>query len=92
MRLDNFDRLMAGIIVAGVLSVVAGGCQYLTKGVDRFSDQMVEQVSEYCDNPYHRRLAIYIFVEGELKPYGHTIAVYCKGDEIDEAAPLDQEI
>lgn len=80
MRL-NGRGVLSRVAIAISFVAIATGCQYLTKGVDRASDVFVGQIQEYCENAYHRRLAIYIFIEGELAPFGHTIAVHCKGDE-----------
>ena len=80
MRL-NGRGVLSRMAIATFLMAIATGCSYITKGVDRASDVFVGQIQEYCENAYHRRLAIYIFITGELEPFGHTISVYCKGDE-----------
>lgn len=76
-------------LIGFVLVFVLNGCALLSPGIDRLGKVITNQTNDYCSEPYHRRLAVYIFVNGELKPAGHTISIFCKGDE-EDSPPEDE--
>lgn len=74
---------MTRILIVCALALLAG-CATVDKALDRVAGPMVEQMTDYCAVEYHRRLAYYIFVSGELEPHGIELAIICPGDPENE--------
>lgn len=65
------------------LFFLATGCATVDNALDRVSGRLVDEMVDYCAVEYHRRLAYFVFVSGELEPHGIEMAVICPGDPED---------
>ena len=67
-----------------LLALLCTGCATIDNALDRVSGPMVEEIVDYCAVEYHRRLAYWIFISGELEPHGIELALICPGDPEEE--------